>query len=59
MICTEYNTFGNAPQPYSIPQGINYQETVDFASNLYIGKAAAPDKIWSLLTGSLGKRKFG
>ncbi|MBD5147941.1 MAG: hypothetical protein HDT19_04035 [Oscillibacter sp.] len=33
LICMEHNTFGNDPQPYSIPQGANCQETVDFASN--------------------------
>ncbi len=27
----EHDTFGNAPQPYSIPQGVNCQEPVNFA----------------------------
>jgi len=30
----EHDTLGNAPQPYSIPQGVNCQETVNFTPNL-------------------------
>ena len=33
LIGMEHDAFGNTPQPYSIPQGVNCQEAVNFASN--------------------------
>lgn len=33
LICMKHDAFGNASQPYSIPQGVNRQEAVDFTSN--------------------------
>lgn len=33
LIRMEHDAFGNTPQPYSIPQGINCQEAVNFAAD--------------------------